>query len=390
MRSRLTSALSAVLFLGAGRLAFAAPPAATGPDAGEGADDDDSAERTVQRAIGAWRRGEWTTVRDLLEPLVRDRDLDDELLNESALRYLTEATLYDPGLPDDDRETIARGYIERQLERDPDWEPPSGLHGKQFYDLVARVRSERDAQLAEACRGQLLACEADFKELSVDHEAAQDKIAVLREDLANEDVFLTEIVKRNRGLALLPFGIGHLAAGDYALGGSFLALELVTGVSALSLLVLRSTYYGCVRTDGFKRNSLICIGAGVQDEDVAAREKAVLAARSAETILGWTFIGAVVLDLTVAQLRFEPVEIVERGERTRRELEDEIGTDSTGGSPDGHDPSAETPADPGQNPAAAPGDETASRRTSVRLRFRPHPTPMPIRGGFGLGFTLQF
>lgn len=366
MLRRLTSAFCAAVFLSLGvRPVFAAPPkgAASAPDPAPA--ESSEAKLRIDRAIEAWRKGDWTEVRDLLEPIIREGELEDEFQRESALRYLAEATLLDEGLEPAERAEQAQQYVTRLLDRSPDWAPPSGLHGRPFYDLVARVRAERDAQLAEACRGQLLACEADLTELSVDYRAAQDKIAGLQEDLASEDVFVTEVVKRNRGLAFLPFGVGHFSNGNLALGGGFLALEVATGAAALSLLIYRSTVFGCVRTDGFNPKSLVCTA---DKQDVPARQDAVEQIRSAETIMGWVFVSSIVLDLTIAQVLFKPIEVLERGKKTRRELDAEIDATESDAAPRRPKPSASEP--------------------SVRLRVRPHPAFVPA--GLGLGVTLQF
>lgn len=367
----MASAMGAVALLATAPSAQAAPPAAgqppasAGPETGPRADD---LESLVDRAIASWREGDWTAVRDLLEPLVRDEDLVDEFLNESALRYLAEATLLDPGLGEQEAKDLADAYIDRLLERNTEWQPPSGLHGRQFYDAVARVRSVRDAQLAEACRGQLLACEADLAELEVDYGAAQERITTLQEDLANEDVFVTEVVKRNRGLAFLPLGIGHFVNGDEpldrALGGTFLALETLSGVAGLGLIIYRNAVWGCVRTNGLNPDSLKC--ADVPDPQVVPRNNEIAQLRRVESGMGWVFLGSLVLDLALAQLLFESVEIVERGQRTRSELDAEL-------------ESAQPPAPGARPPRAQP---------SVRLRLRPSTTV--LRGGAGFGVTLQF
>ncbi|KIG12290.1 hypothetical protein DB30_01631 [Enhygromyxa salina] len=340
----------------------------------------------IDRAIEAWRKGDWTEVRDLLEPIIRESDIDDEFQRESALRYLAEATLLDEGLEQTERAEQAQLYITRLLDSSPDWAPPSGLHGRPFYELVARVRSERDAQLAEACRGRLLACEADLTELSVDYRAAQDKIGALQEDLANEDVFLTEVVKRNRGLALLPFGVGHFTNGNPGIGGGFLALELVAGGAALGLLIYRSTVFGCVRTDGFNPKSLECKADNIREQDIPARQDAVETIRSAETIMGWVFVSSIVLDLTLAQVLFKPIEVIERGKKTRRELDAELeATEAEAAPKRKKSGSSEGPPSPGQSPGQPP---LPTDSPSVRLRVKPHPVFMPA--GLGLGVTLQF
>ncbi|WP_146157731.1 hypothetical protein [Enhygromyxa salina] len=360
---------------------LAAPPKKAGPEPAAAPGDGSDVKLRIDRAIEAWRKGDWTEVRDLLEPIIRTQEIEDEFQRESALRYLAEATLLDEGLEQTERAEQAKEYITRLLDGSPDWTPPSGLHGRAFYDLVARVRSERDAQLAEACRGQLLACEADLTELNVDYRAAQDKIGALQEDLANEDVFMTEVVKRNRGLAFLPFGVGHFTNGNLGIGGGFLALELVAGGAALGLLVYRSTVFGCVRTDGFNPKSLECKADNIQEQDIPARQDAVETIRSAETIMGWVFVSSIVLDLTLAQVLFKPIEVIERGKKTRRELDAELdATEATDGS-------KRKKASPGERPAPTEG-ASPPEDPSVRLRVRPHPVFMPA--GLGLGVTLQF
>lgn len=367
----MASAMGAAAIVLTAASAQAAPPAAGPAPASPGPETADL-EALVDRAIASWREGDWTAVRDLLEPLVRDADLEDEFLNESALRYLAEATLLDPGLGEQEAKDLADGYIDRLLERNAEWQPPSGLHGRQFYDAVARVRSGRDAQLAEACRGQLLACEADLAELEVDYGAAQERITTLQEDLANEDVFVTEVVRRNRGLAFLPLGIGHFVNGDErlnrALGGTFLALETLSGIAGLGLIIYRNAVWGCVRTNGLNPDSLKC--ADVPDPQVVSRNNEIAQLRRVETGMGWVFLGSVVLDLALAQLLFESVEIVERGQRTRSELDAELESEA---------------APPGARPPSA---QSSRLQPSVRLRVRPSTTI--VRGGAGFGVTLQF
>lgn len=359
MPRRLTSAICAAIILLVGAPIVRAAP----PDPSNSAQTE--ASERVERAIAAWRKGEWTEVRDLLEPLVReDEGIEDQLLRESALRYLAEATLLDEGLEPSDRRELARSYVGRLLESTPDWAPPSGLHGRAYYDLVAQIRSERDSALAEACRGRLLACEADLTELEVDHATAQGDFADLEAKFEAEEVAVTEIIKRNRGLALLPLGVGHFTNDNYALGGTFLALEITAGATALGLLIYRIAGLGCVRTAGFASKSLVCI-VPVGDEALPATKDHIERVRSAETIMGYVFVGSVLVDIALAQALFKPITIIERDPMPRSKLREQLEGDAT--------PEAE---------------RRKQRRPSARLELRPHPTHVPR--GLGFGVTLQF
>jgi hypothetical protein len=322
-----------------------------------GSNPEAEANERVDRAIEAWRRGDWTDVRDLLEPLVREGEgIRDDLLRESALRYLAEATLLDDGLETTEREELARGYIIRLLDTSREWSPPSGLHSRVFLDLVTTIRSERDSLVAEGCLGELLACKADLSELRVDHDQ-------LARDYASQDVAVRDIIKRNRGLALIPLGVGHFTNDNYALGGTFLALEVTTGIAALSLLVYRVRGLGCVRTNGFAPGSVVCPIENQADQ--TARQDLVENVRNAEIVMGYLFLGSIVLDIVVGQALFKPITVVDRGTRPRNELERE--TDA----------------------AAADGGARRKRpQPSATLELRP--TPIHLQRGLGFGVHLRF
>lgn len=352
MPRRLISASCAftLLLLGAPSVR-AAPPTGESEDETTSPQERDASER-VDLAIEAWRKGEWTEVRDLLEPLVREGDgIEDTLLRESALRYLAEATLLDEGLDPSERKELARGYIVRLLDSAPDWAPPSGLHGRAFYDLVAQIRSERDAAEAAACRGELLGCSADLTVLQKDHADLQEKYDA-------QEVAVTEVTKRNRGLALLPLGIGHFANDNYALGGSFLALEVAAGAAGLGLLIYRARGLGCVRTNGFAPKSLTCSFEGEEEADLPRLQDHVENVRNAEIVMGYLFLGSIIVDIAIAQALFKPFTIVDKGTQPRNTLEQES-------QPDGR----------------------RRAKPKAKLQIRPHPTYFP--GGVGFGVTLQ-
>ncbi len=366
MLRRLISAYSAAFLTLAPFASVHAAPPPTSPAAADDPtpmpDAEDYAGLRVDAAIEAWRKGEWTEVRDLLEPLVRDGDgIADELLRESALRYLAEATLLDEGLDPAERSELARGYVARLLEGSSDWTPPSGLHGRAFYDLVAQLRSERDAAQAEACRGQLLACEADLQELQVDHEQ-------LEANYAAQDVAVRDIIKRNRGLAFIPLGVGHFTNDNFALGGTFLALEVLTGAAGLGLLIHRTSALGCVRTNGFAPESLVCTRGDLQESDRPRLQDQVEQIRNAEAVMGYLFLGSVVLDIVLAQALFKPITVVDRGSKSREQLERELESEGEAGGRRNN---------PRQRPT---GD--------AKLEVRPAPALIP--NGVGFGVNLRF
>lgn len=378
---------------------LAAPPSKAKP-AGEVVPEDH--EQLVDMAIDAWRRGEWTEVRDLLEPLLRETDeIADPLLREASLRYLAEATLYDQGLAPAEREALARGYIERLLDHSSGWEPPSGLHGAAFYKLAAKVRSERESVQAAACKDQLLACEADLTELQIDHRSAIERAEDLQRQLEADVVQRVDVIQRNRGLALIPGGVGHFTNGRPLLGGVFLGIEAVTGGVGLGLLIFRTT--ACTRTDGFQPSSLQCPVA--EDFQVEPRERQLNIARNAETVMGAAFLGAVLIDIIVAQWLFDGYQVVDAGIATRAELAAppaeptkrrrgrSQASDVEGPSPT-PDPDPSRPSDdPDSEPEPsldqrAAADARGRWQRNATLRVRPASTYFP--GGAGLGVRLDF
>ncbi|MCY1006046.1 hypothetical protein OV079_10830 [Nannocystis pusilla] len=125
----------------------------------------------VNAAIQAWTQGNWARVRALLEPMLVDgRKLGDPLLEEAALRYLSDATLQDPDIAPVSQEW-ATGYIKRLLASSPDWRPPADTHSKAFYDLYNSLREERDRSSFNMCKGERAACIADLDELKVRQRA---------------------------------------------------------------------------------------------------------------------------------------------------------------------------------------------------------------------------
>ncbi len=353
-------------------LATAAGPASARPPAPRttSAPEPTSENDKVEAAKRAWSAGDWTRVRTLLEPLVQgDRNLAEALLNETALRYLADATLQDEATLDAPiRTELATGYIERLLASSPDWRPPMEIHGRQFYLLYNELREKRDRAQARECIGEKAACMADLGETNARVAKLQADYAQLKKAFGEQEVEVREKVARNRAVALIPFGVGHFYNGRRSLGATFLAGELVFGGVGLGLLIARN--FTCSRQDGFRPGSLSCQGEGDGDP--------VVHRRWAEQAMGYAFIGSVILDVVLAQVTFRPFLTVKTTRVRRRDLD---------AAPDAD---ASTPQRGGRQgtPTGDPPAPRSRRQTRDTLQLRPAPTFVP--GGGGLGVSLRF
>src|SRR5690606_32249703 len=134
--------------------------------------------------------------------------------------------------------------------------------------------------------------------------------------ISEQEVEVRERVARSRIFAALPFGIGQFYNGDRALGGTFLATEVALGVTGLALLIHRTWQDRCSRTMGWQEGSLVCDprNPGTTHDDLKNR-------RRAEETMAWLFLGTVVVDVIVAQIRFRPYEITAVRRVKRRDLD---------------------------------------------------------------------
>jgi len=302
-------------------------------------------------------------VRTLLEPLVQgDRNLAEPLDNEAALRYLADATLQDEATLDAPiRQELATGYIQRLLANSPDWQPPPEIHSRQFYALYNGLREQRDRAQLRECVGERASCEADVQERKAELTRLQNDYAVLKKAFGEQEVEVREKVARNRAVAMIPFGVGHFYNGRRGLGAAFLSGELVFGSVALGLFIARS--FNCTRTKGFQVGSLECKGSG-NGEEVVRR-------RNAEQAMGLFFLGAVALDIVLAQVTFRPYLTVKSTRVRRQDLGAEPDDKSRRGGRTGKEP-------------------RASSRTRSHDILHVAPAPAYIPGGGGLGVTLRF
>lgn len=352
-------ACSLALGVAVAPLAHARPPTTPAPPAALTTEGD-----KINAAIQAWSQGNWARVRALLEPMLQDgRKLADPLLEEAALRYLSDATLQDPDIAAVSNEW-ATGYIKRLLASSPDWRPPADTHSKAFYDLYNSLREERDRASSNQCKGERAACIADLDELKVRHFALGSDHERLRRAYEQQEVEVVEKIARNRAVALVPFGVGHFYNGRKALGAVFLAGELAIGAAALGLFIARVSR--CDRLSGYQPGSLFC----------TINEKEGLALRNAEQAMGIIFLGSLALDVVLAQVLFRPFSTVKRTRVRRSELSGSEGDDKTG---------AKRPA---KGSGGAPGAPSSRLRRSDILQVTPASTLVP--GGGGLGVKIRF
>lgn len=334
--------------------AWAGPPATRSPGPATPSrpavpEDDGEA---VEQAEAAWSRGDWTVVRELLDPVAADpARLQEPRLREKALCLLADATVNDATLDEGQRRQAAGEQLERLLDADPSWRLPPAIYSPELFELFAEVQDARSQRTSAQCEADRMACEADLADSSADLEDLRRRHEGLQQRYQDQDVEVRERVARSRVFAAIPFGVGHFYNGDKVLGGVFLGAEAIIGGTGLGLIIYRAVADGCRREEGFQRGSLVCAN---QDLD------GILRRRKAEEAIGWVFLGTLALDVFLAQYRFRPfkTESVERV--PRRELD------------------------------ASSAQEDARRRRERKPRANVRPTAGGSRHGAIFGFSFRF
>jgi len=272
----------------------------------------------IDAASEAWAGGNWGVVQRLLEPLVDQPDLlAAPHMRTRALLLLADATLNDVPTPDtaadrDERRQLAASYLDLQMDAQPDWRMPADIYTKDLFDLYVNVSVERSSDRLDACRADRIACRSDVRNEQGAYRKLAAEHAALQKAHEAQEIEVHDRVARSRVFAAIPFGAGHFYNGDRGLGAGFLSAEVALGVTGLSLLLYRVVGDGCRRNRGFQRGSLTCVN---DDLDAIARR------RKTEEVMGWMFLGSVIIDITLAQLRFKPVETVRKRRVPRSTLD---------------------------------------------------------------------
>jgi hypothetical protein len=306
----------------------------------------------VTKAESAWSRGDWTEVRELLEPVATDpARLQEPRVREKGLCLLADATVNDATLDETERRAQAGEYLERLLDADPSWRLPPAIYSPELFELFAEVQDARSQRTSAQCEADRMACEADLADATADLEDLRRRHAALQQRYQDQEVEVRDRVARSRVFAAIPFGVGHFYNGERVLGGLFLGAEAIIGGTGLGLIIYRAVADGCRREEGYQRGSLVCAN---QDLD------GILRRRKAEEAIGWVFLGTIAIDVFLAQYRFRPFKTETVDRVPRRELD-------AGG---------------------AAGD--ARRRRDRKPRANVRPTAGGSRHGATFGFSLRF
>ncbi|MEE9386514.1 MAG: hypothetical protein V3V08_24115 [Nannocystaceae bacterium] len=324
----------------------------------------DPTKLRLEQALDAWKIGEWGQVRRILELVVSEGgQLDTRERTEMALRYLADATLFDATLDETTSDRIATRYLVRLLDDDPAWEPPPGVHGPRLYEVFRRIKRARDDARTVSCEAENLVCQADLDELRRAYTKLEGRLGSLQRAYDSEEVLVTDRVARNRGAALVPFGVGHFYNGEPAVGGAFLGLEAITGTTALGLLLNRLWVLKCTRDpeiSWFDVGSMTCRPPDNISDEVVQRR------RQLEQGTAIAFFGLLAADILVAQLTFQKYTTLNTRRIRRDQLEGEL-----------------------RKPAPA-RERAKNREKDANARVRWRPAPEILRGGAGISLHVSF
>ncbi len=268
---------------------------------------DPSGRGALVAADEAWRRGDFATVRALLEPVAADPTITLEPAErENMLVLLADAWLGDKSLDSTERREQAANYLRRIMDGSPDWVMPKGTYSPELYDLYGELRIEQAGRAGQECEASVVVCRSDLAGSRDETARERARLAALQRRFDAQEVEVRSTVARSRVLAAIPLGFGHFYNGQPALGGSFLAAEAIFGAAGLGLLIQRTVVDGCRRTRGFQSGSLSCDLRGEDDPAaIDARRDQIVQRRKAEEVMGWMLLGVVAADIIVAQIMFE-------------------------------------------------------------------------------------
>ncbi len=268
---------------------------------------DPSGRAALLAAEAAWRRGDFAEVKQLLDPIVNDPTVTLEPSERQAvLVLLAEAALNDTALDASERRSEATTYLDRLMDAFADWRMPKDIYTPELYELYVDLRIQRAGRAGQECEASRIVCKSDLEGASAEIAAQKAARADLQRRYDAQEVEVQEKVARTRALAIFPLGIGHFYNGSPALGGALLGAEVVLASAGLGLIIQRNVVDGCRRTRGFQSGSLTCDLRGESDPaEIERRSDAIVRRRKGEEVVGWLLLGAVVVDIVLAQALFQ-------------------------------------------------------------------------------------
>lgn len=320
----------------------------------------------IDDADKAWRLGDFSSVRALLEPIANDRDAKLDLAQrETMLLLLADAWLGDKSLDSTERKDQAATYLNRLMDELPQWKMPRGKYSPELFELSGELAADRAGRAGAECQAALVVCKSDLAGSRDEIAREKQRYAELQTRFDAQEVEVREKVARTRLLAAIPGGFGHFYNGDRAIGASFLAAEAILAGAGIGLLIQRTVVDGCRRTRGFQSGSLTCNLRGEDDQEVIARRRdGIVQRRKGEEVVAWLLLGVVAVDIVVAQIRFRPSRTKTVDRKPRSELDAEQTT--SGGAAERR---KATPRKPRASLRAAPTVTPRSVGVGVQIRF---------------------
>ncbi|MCC6216893.1 MAG: hypothetical protein IT376_18690 [Polyangiaceae bacterium] len=255
-----------------------------------------SDEAEHQRVFGLYEAGRYEECARLAGALLDlggTRPLAEPRVIE-ATRLLHAACLLGAGDP-----ASAAEPLRRALRDNPQMAPPDALaYPDAVIELWARVRDATRSRIVEEERARAKRAAVEARRRADRERAERERVARLEQLAARE----TELVRRPRWLAFVPFGVGQLSNDQPALGATLLGVQVgLAGATLAGLLVQLSAY----RQIAEARNS----GRILEPERTNAQ---LSTAQDVIVFGGWGFVGVAALGVVHANLTWVGDERVER------------------------------------------------------------------------------
>lgn len=194
----------------------------------------DSAE--LARAAGLYEAGKYARCaedfRSLLDPRSSHRLHEPSVIEKARVYYA--ACLIGSGHPGQ-----ADAPLKQALRANPQMKPPDNLVFPQaVIDHFLHVQDELHAEIHHAEQERIQKAEAAHRRAQQAQKQRAARIAQLKQMASEQQL----IVKNQRWIAAVPFGVGQFQNRQPALGWTFLVGEVALGGTALTSMLLQAYY----------------------------------------------------------------------------------------------------------------------------------------------------